>query len=210
MRKRRRSSYLVNIQEKLENLESMKGKDASTNLHFKLKALTASYNNSVEDRRNINHDLHKGNIWSYSVTAGLVVMSIIVMLATFIARMTYRRQKYTFKDLDRRQKNTFDDLVENGFGNITINTKTSDFVDDFVKLDMPTKAVFRMVMELPQDKRGDRLLQIMQELAKRDGVTINTKNIDEISLKYFTKYELEKVAECVNSSSSANTAKAKA
>ena len=132
------------------------------------------------------------------------------MLASFIAKMTHRRQKNIFKDLDSRQRNTFDNLVENGFGNIIINTTTSDFVDDFMKLDLPTKAVFRMVMELPQEKRGDRLLQIMQELAKRDGVTISTKNIDEISLKYFTKHELEKIAGCVNSSSSANTAKTKA
>ena len=78
-------------------------------------------------------------------------------------------------------------------------------MDDFVKLDLPTKAVFRMVMELPKEKRGDILLKIMQELAKKDGVTINTKNIDDISIKYFTKQELEKVVGCVNSSSSADT-----
>ena len=115
------------------------------------------------------------------------------------------RAKDTFNDLDRRQKNTFDDLVENGIGNITINTKTSDFVDDFVKLDVPTKAVFRMAMELPKEKRGDRMLGMMQEIAKKDGVTIDMKNIDDISIKYFNKQELEKVARCVNSSANTKT-----
>ena len=78
-------------------------------------------------------------------------------------------------------------------------------MDDFVKLDLPTKAVFRMVMELPKEKRGDRLLKIMQEMAKKDGVTINTKNIDDVSIKYFSKQELEKVARCVNSSADTKT-----
>ena len=161
----------------------MNEKNNTAGLHYAIKALKASYNNSVEDRKNINHNLHEGTIWSYSVVTGLAIIGLIVIMVSFIAQLTYRRQKNTFKD-----------LVKSGIGNVTISTKTSEFVEEFEKLDNPTKQALTVTMALPPETRKERLLEALGEMAKKENTTIDMSNIPEVAINYFGTKDLRETS----------------
>ena len=106
----------------------------------------------------------------------------------FVAQLIYRRQKNTFKD-----------LVKSGSGNVSISTKTSDFIDDFEMLDDTTKQVFTITMALPPETRKERLLEALGEMAKKENTIIDMNKIPEVAINYFGVHDLKRLVNNVNS-----------
>ena len=159
----------------------------TVDLHRAIQALKTSYNNNVEDNKNINQNLHHKNIWGYVVTGGLGLVAGIILIMGFITWMIYKRQK---KDITG--------LVENGVGQITVNSTTSRFSEAFNEMDDNTKKVVLLAMQLEKKDRQNILLQKMNEVANEQGLHLKEEDLPEVIINYFDPKHLKRTLKGIN------------
>ena len=175
---------LEKLQNTIDKLEAMNTDNSTVDLHKAIKALNISYHNNVKDN---SQNLHHKSIWSYTITGGLALIAGILLILGLVTRMVHRNQKKDIKE-----------LVENGVGKVTVNSKSSRFSDNFNNLEDSSKRLVLLAMQIEKDDKEHTLLRKMNEVINERGVALKEEDLPEVIIEYFDEKELKRTLKGVN------------